>query len=585
MRSSIIVKIFFSFVLVSLLPIAALTAYNDWASRKIVHNMKIGEVKNQASKIAKSIDRELSLKKEKLVSLSNNCTRIINRKETSVTSPSAKSRLKTLIERTSYSESVFVLDTNGDIVVTNADGIQIRNYVGRNFFKEAMRGDIFISEPALEQGKGYIYYSAPIRNYKKKIVGILVMRCQAEELWKMIEEEKDYLGKGSLCILTDGYGVRIAHATDRNLIFKSWVTLDPEVKKKLEAECHYGEDIKEIGFTNIPEVSEALTKTENSYFIHPLVINTERNHGYCMPLKEKDWRLIYTVQETTFLAQVKHLTQNAMFSTGIVFVVVIGITWLLSVHLLRPIKRLTYAAGEIANGDLDHPITNGTHDEIGRLMQSFEVMRNKLKVSYKDLKDANIEAILMLARACEARDEDTGSHVIRISYYSTALAKELGLEESFIKALGVASILHDVGKIHIPDCILRKQGSLTDEERKEMKTHALYGSTIFGDSEFFRLAKEIARWHHENWDGTGYPDGLKGETIPISARIVRLADSYDALVMKRPYKHAWPDLAAYDEIGKHSGTDFDPKVVEAFKRLFEKEKIQEIGKIGIRGPI
>ena len=204
-----------------------------------------------------------------------------------------------------------------------------------------------------------------------------------------------------------------------------------------------------------------------------------------MSLKEKDWRLIYTVPETAFLAQVKHLTQNAMFSTGIVFIVVIGITWFLSVHLLRPIKRLTHAAGEIANGDLDHPITNGTHDEIGRLMQSFEVMRNKLKVSYKNLKDANIEAILMLARACEARDEDTGNHVMRISYYSTALAKELGLEESFIKALGVASILHDVGKIHIPDCILRKQGSLTDKERKEMKTHSLYGSKIFGDSEFF----------------------------------------------------------------------------------------------------
>src|SRR3972149_51803 len=162
-------------------------------------------------------------------------------------------------------------------------------------------------------------------------------------------------------------------------------------------------------------------------------------------------------------------------------------------------------------------------------MQSFEVMRNKLKVSCKELKDANIEAILMLARACKARDEDTGNHVLRISYYSTALAKELGLEESFIKELGVASILHDVGKIHIPDCILRKQGNLTDDERTEMKTHVLYGSNIFGDSEFFRLAKEVARWHHENYDGTGFPDRLKGEAIPIAARIVRISDTYDAL--------------------------------------------------------
>ena len=118
-----------------------------------------------------------------------------------------------------------------------------------------------------------------------------------------------------------------------------------------------------------------------------------------------------------------------------------------------------------------------------------------------------------------------------------------------------------------------------------MKNHPLYGDRIFGDSEFFRLAREITRWHHENWDGTGYPDGLKGEAIPISARLVRLADTYDALVMKRPYKRPWPDQAAYDEIVKHSGTYFDPKVVEAFKRLFEKGMIQEIRKIGICGPI
>jgi len=577
MRSSIIVKIFFSFVLVSLLPIAALIAYNDWASRKIVYNMQIEEIKNQAGKLAKDIDRELSLKKEKLVSLSDNCTRIINRKAASATSPSIKSRLKLLIKHLSPSESVFILDANGDIVVTNVDDIQIRNYAGRNFFKEAIKGDVYVSEPIREQGKGYMYYSAPVRNYKKEIVGVLVMRRQAEELWKLIEEEKDYLGKGSLCILTDGYGVRIAHATNRNLIFKSWVMLDPAVKKNLEMERHYGEDITEIGFTEIPAVSKALAQSGGLYFIHPLAVNAENNHGYCMPLKETDWKLIYTVPESTFLAQVKHLTQNAIFSTGIVFVAVTAITWLLSVSLLRPIKRLTHAANEIANGNLDHPMTNGgSQDEIGRLMQSFEVMRNKLKASYKELKDANIEALLMLARACEARDDDTGNHVLRINHYSTALAKELGLKEPFIKELGPASILHDVGKIHTPDYLLKKQGYFTNEERSEMGKHSLYGDRILGDSEFFHLAKEIARWHHENFDGTGYPDGLKGEAIPISARIVRLADTYDALVSKRCYKGVWTDREAYDEIVNHSGAYFDPAVVEAFKRLVEKGVFQEI---------
>ena len=538
--------------------------------------MKMGEVKNQASKLAKDIDRELSLKKEKLASLSDNCTRIINRKATSVTFPSIKSRLKILIKQLSRSESAFILDTNGDIVVANADDVQIKNYGARDFFKKAMNGDIYVSEPAMEQGKGYMYYSAPIRNNKKEIVGILVMRCQAEELWKLIEDEKDYLGKGSLCILTDGYGVRIAHATDRNLIFKSWVMLNPDVKKNLKTEHHYGEDIKEIGFTEIPAVSKALAQSGGLYFIHPLAVNAENNHGYCMPLKEKDWQLLYTVPGSAFLAQVRHLTQNAMFSTGIVFIVMIAITWLLSVSLLRSIKRLTYAANEIAKGNLDHPITKGSQNEIGRLMQSFEVMRIKLKASYKKLKDINTEAILMLARACEVRDEDTGKHVLRISRYSTALAKEMGLEEFFIRALGPASILHDVGKIQIPGRILRKKGSFTDEEKKEMKKHPVYGDKILGEGYFFQMARGIARWHHENWDGTGYPDGLKGEAIPLPTRIVRVADTYDALVTKRPYKNAWTDREAYDEIVKHLGTYYCPKVGEAFKRLFEKGVFQEI---------
>lgn len=574
MRNSIVVKIFISFLLVSLLPIAALIAYNDWVNRRLVYNMKIAELKNQAGKLARIIDLNLSIRKGMIQGV---CSKHLIRdadKETSAFL--VKSRMKRLLNHFASSESIFILDTHGDVVVANTHDIQAKNYSVCNFFKEAMNGNAYVSEPAMDQGKGYNYYSTPVRNYKKEIIGVLVMRRHAEELWKLVEEEKDYLGKGSLCILTDGYGVRIAHATDRSLAFKSWIKLDPGVKKNLEMEHHYGEDIKEIGFTEIPEVSKALAQNAGGIFVHPLVISTEAYWGYCIPLKEKDWQLLYTVPASAFLAQVKHLTQNAVFSTGSVFIIVTALTWLLSTSLLRPIKRLTHAASEIANGNLDHPVTNGAQDEIGRLMQSFDVMRNKLRTSYKELKDANIEALLMLARACEVRDDDTGKHVLRINYYSMALAKELGLKEPFIKELGPSSILHDVGKIHIPDYVLKKKGYFTNAERAEMKKHPLYGDRILGDSEFFHLAKEIARWHHENFDGTGYPDRLKGEAIPVSARIVRLADTYDALVSKRCYKSAWSDLQAHNQIVNHSGTYFDPLVVEAFKRLFEKGVIQEI---------
>jgi putative two-component system response regulator len=252
-------------------------------------------------------------------------------------------------------------------------------------------------------------------------------------------------------------------------------------------------------------------------------------------------------------------------------------TWFGSTRLLKPIKRLNDAVSIVANGNLEQSINNVPKDEIGDLVNNFELMRNKLKHSYKDLKDAHLEAIVMLAKACEVRDEDTGNHIIRIRFYVIELAKEMGLNEEFIEDLGASSILHDVGKIHIPDNILfKKPERLSSEEMEEMKKHSLYGNTILRKGHFFLMAREIVHWHHENWDGSGYPDKLKGNEIPISARIVRLADVYDALVMKRIYKDAWTEQKAYDEILKYSGIYFDPQIVKAFQSLFRKGIFQDI---------
>src|SRR3989339_1185578 len=374
MRNSIVTKIFISFLLVSLLPIAALIAYNDWVNRHLVYSMKIAELKNQAGKLARIIDLNLSIKKSMIQGV---CSKHLIRaadKETSAFL--VKSRMKKLLNYFASSESIFILDTHGDIIVANTHDIQTKNYSTRDFFNEAVNGNTYVSEPAIDQGEGYIYYSTPVRDYKKEIIGVMVMRRHAEELWKLVEEEKNSLAKGSLCILTDRYGVRIAHATDRSLVFKSWIKLDPAVKKNLETEHHYGEDIKEIGFTEIPEVSKALAQNAGGIFVHPLVISTEAYLGYCMPLKEKDWKLLYTVPASAFLAQIKHLTRNAVFSTGVVFIIVIVLAWRLSVILARPVKRLTSEANAIANGNLDFPIIlRQQQDEVGVLIQSFEVMR------------------------------------------------------------------------------------------------------------------------------------------------------------------------------------------------------------------
>ncbi|RMF78497.1 MAG: HD domain-containing protein, partial [Planctomycetota bacterium] len=187
-----------------------------------------------------------------------------------------------------------------------------------------------------------------------------------------------------------------------------------------------------------------------------------------------------------------------------------------------------------------------------------------------ELHAANMDAIYMLAIASEAKDHDTGAHVRRIETYARRMARGLGLSEEQAECIGYSSILHDVGKFHIPDHILQKPGELTDEERALIESHTVAGERILGTNPFFETARLIARSHHENWDGSGYPDRIAGEDIPLPARIVRLVDVYDALVSERVYKTAWDPVQAVDLILQGAGELFDPKLTEVFAELHRR---------------
>lgn len=182
-----------------------------------------------------------------------------------------------------------------------------------------------------------------------------------------------------------------------------------------------------------------------------------------------------------------------------------------------------------------------------------------------EIRQANLDAIYMLAVASEAKDHDTGSHVRRIRTLAERVAKTLGFSEPEAYDIGLAAVLHDVGKIHVPDAILSKPGPLTPEERELMQQHTLWGQRILPDRPFFQRSRRVARSHHENFDGSGYPDRLAGDAIPIEARIVHAADVYDALVSPRAYKPAWPAEKAMAEITSHIGSHHDPKVIEALE--------------------
>ncbi|MBI4371013.1 MAG: HD domain-containing protein [Elusimicrobia bacterium] len=190
---------------------------------------------------------------------------------------------------------------------------------------------------------------------------------------------------------------------------------------------------------------------------------------------------------------------------------------------------------------------------------------------YEDLRRSHLETIYRMALVAEFRDqEDTGRHLRRMSRFSGLLALGVGLSEREAEEIRYAAPLHDVGKVAIPDSILRKPGKLTPEEYEEMKKHTVYGERMLAraESRLLRLAAAIAVGHHECWDGTGYPYGLKGEKIPLEARIVTVADVFDALSSKRVYKGEWKPEDALRYIEERSGTLYDPQVVAALSRRF-----------------
>jgi putative two-component system response regulator len=187
----------------------------------------------------------------------------------------------------------------------------------------------------------------------------------------------------------------------------------------------------------------------------------------------------------------------------------------------------------------------------------------------RELDETRTEIIRRLGRAAEYRDNETGLHIIRMSKFSHLLALQAGLGESFAERVLQAAPMHDIGKIGIPDSILLKPGKLDADEWARMQQHAVIGAELLGghSSELMQMASRIAMTHHEKYDGSGYPQGLAGEEIPIEGRIVAIADVFDALTSERPYKKAWPVEEAFAEIEANRGRHFDPQLTDLFLGL------------------
>ncbi len=304
---------------------------------------------------------------------------------------------------------------------------------------------------------------------------------------------------------------------------------------------------------------------------HPVDENTGEVLGSMAPVGEFSWGVLIERPTSAAYAPVRVMQARTFWSTAIAALVALGIGFVLSRRLINPLQNLASTTSQIAEGNLAVRATVRGQDELALLGSNFndmaaniEALVRKLKQALRQNQELFLETIRTLAAAIDAKDPYTRGHSERVSSYSMAISRHLGLNQEEVFRVHIAAILHDVGKLGIRESILNKPGGLSDEEFEIMRQHPSIGAQIMSP---IRMLKDIIpgiRNHHETWDGTGYPDHLKADGIPMVARIIGVADTFDAMTTTRPYQQAMTLDYVLAKMRSMSGSRFDPVVVEAF---------------------
>jgi putative nucleotidyltransferase with HDIG domain len=280
--------------------------------------------------------------------------------------------------------------------------------------------------------------------------------------------------------------------------------------------------------------------------------------------------ILGTALPKTFLVRASRITRwNVILQAvlAITAALLLGIS--LSGHITRPILRLKNAASEISNGNLEVQVEIEGSDEVAVLAKAFDEMAFNLKQSEKSLIAAYDKTIEGWVKALELRDRETLGHTLRAANLTIELARLMNVDEKEMENIRRGVLLHDIGKMGIPDNILLKKAPLENWERKVIEKHPTLAREMLNQIEFLRPCIDIPTYHHEKWDGSGYPEGLVGEEIPIGARIFAVIDVWDALTSDRPYRRAWDTHAALQYVKENAGKHFDPHVADIFVQWME----------------
>ncbi len=306
-------------------------------------------------------------------------------------------------------------------------------------------------------------------------------------------------------------------------------------------------------------------------------------------IPELGWAVISEQPMAQAYAQVAAMERRSVAVAGVAVLVALVLALVFSRGVTRPLGRFTKGALEIAQGKFGVQVAVREKNELGELARTFNYMSQQLQAYdgenrrlYESLEQGYLDTIVALANAIDSKDSYTRGHSQRVGDLALEIGRELSLTERELKWLHYGGILHDVGKIGIIESILCKQTRLTDEEMTVMRGHPEIGDTMVESIKFLAPVRAAIRSHHERWDGNGYPDKLKGTEIPLSARIVNCADTFDACTSTRPYQKALPLDETMKIMERLRGAQLDPDVVDALRRVLEKKGVRLEGH---RGPV
>lgn len=444
----------------------------------------------------------------------------------------------------------------------------------REGYLEALSGRSWVSPPHVSEPllDTVVLISAPIfasssEDAPARVAGVVSAIVSLQPIQEMVEAKS---GQGRDVYVVDDRGQLIAHSDRETLFTQRDLSQSDMVRAFQEAR---GQASGSVNFRLVEESRERA------------MLGTYTSIGDRMSaarfLAELNWAAIVQAEEDAVYFTVRQMERTSYSVAVLSAILGLGLAVIFAGRLSRPIARLAEGARRLASGDFSQNIDVTSGNEIGELAETFNLMIAEIRTYIERLRKAAEEnkqmfmgAVSSLAAAIDAKDPYTRGHSERVSHYAEQIARVMNLPEREVEVIRIAALMHDVGKIGIEDKILGKAGPLTDEEYEIMKTHPVKGAVIMQQVPQLKEMIPGMKYHHENVDGTGYPEGLEGDQIPLTAKIVSVADTFDAMTTNRPYQRAMEISYVLERIRSFIGKKFDRDIVEALIKAYEEGLIR-----------